>query len=477
VNRAIKHLGWAIVVLFLALAGNLVYLQVIEADELADDPRNIRTLIRDFSGPRGDILTSDGEVVARSVEVDDEFEYQREYPLGDLMSQVSGYFSFSRGSTGVEAAYNDELTGRDFDLQVRNLEDLVLGKENTGNVVLSVSAGAQRAAADALGGRKGSVVVLDPNNGEIVALYSNPTFNPQFLASHDIAAADEVFRSLEADPAKPDLARAFREIYPPGSGFKIVTTAAALDDGLATPTEPVFPSLSSLTLPLTNTTLRNFGAGVCGGNLTESFVRSCNTTFGQLGLDLGERFPPAMERFGIYSAPPIDLRPGAVDSAGPEPGTFEQNKPLFAFAGIGQGEVATTPLQMALVAAAVANGGVVPEPHVGREIRDDEGTVISRIRPGDWRTAMPAQTAAEISSMMVEVVQRGTGTAAALPDVTVAGKTGTAENSQGPTDHAWFVGFAPAESPRFAIAVLVENAGSGGTVAAPVAGQVLGALL
>ncbi|MCZ7529699.1 MAG: penicillin-binding transpeptidase domain-containing protein [Acidimicrobiia bacterium] len=476
-NRSIRHVGWAVVVLFLALAGNLVYLQVIKADELANDPRNIRTLIRDFSGPRGDILTSDGEVVARSVEVDDEFEFQRLYPLGGLMSHIGGYFSFSRGSTGVEAAYNDELTGRDFDLQVRNLEDFVLGKENTGNVVLSVSAGAQRAAADALAGRRGSVVVLDPNNGEIIAMYSNPTFDPQPLASHDIAAADAEFRALEADPAKPDLARAYREIYPPGSSFKIVTSAAALDEGLATPTEPVFPSISELTLPLTNTTLSNFGNGVCGGNLTESFVQSCNTTFGQLGLELGEQFPPDMERFGIYDAPPLDLRPGAATSTGPEPGSFAQNQPLFAFAGIGQGEVATTPLQMALAAAAVANGGRIAEPHVGREIRDDDGAVISRIRPGDWMTAMPAQTAAEIAAMMTEVVQRGTGTAAALPDVTVAGKTGTAENSQGPVDHAWFVGFAPAEAPRYAIAVIVENSGSGGVVAAPVAAQVLGVLL
>lgn len=476
-NGPIRKVGWGVVVLFLALLGNLVYLQVLEADDLANDPRNVRTLIADFSRPRGEITTADGQVVARSLPVDDQFDFRRVYPLGDLMAQVSGYISFTRGSAGAEAFYNDALTGRDLELQVRNLEDFVLGRDNTGNLVLSIDAGIQQVARDALGGRRGSVVVLDPDNGEVVAMYSNPTYDPNPLAGHDVEEVDFAFDLLENDAANPALPRTYREIYPPGSSFKIVTTAAALDEGIATPTEPVFPSLTALPLPLTNDTLSNFGNSACGGNLTESFVRSCNTTFGQLGLDLGERFPPAMEQFGVYDQVPIDLRPGSAMSTGPEPGSFRTEAPLFAFAGIGQGEVATTPLQMALVAAAVANEGEVPEPHVGREIRDDEGQTIRRVRPGPWRRAMPAETAAEIRTMMVEVVARGTGTNGALPDVTVAGKTGTAENSQGPDPHAWFVGFAPAEAPRYAFAVIIENAGGGGSVAAPVAATVLDALL
>ncbi len=474
-NRPIRRVGWAVVVLFLALVGNLTYLQVIHADDLADDPRNVRNLIRDFSRPRGEIVTTDGEVVARSVPSEDQFDYQRIYPLGDLMAHISGYISFTRGATGVEAEYEDELTGQVF--RVEDLADFILGKDNTGNVVLSIDAAAQRAARDALGGRRGSVVVLDPTNGEIVAMYSNPTYDPQPLAGHDVARVDAAFDFLEALPDNPALPRAYREIYPPGSSFKVVTTAATLDNGLATPTEPVFPSVSTIDLPLTNDTLQNFGGSACGGDLTESFVRSCNTTFGRLGLELGDAFPPAMESFGIYDAPDLDLKPGAVDSIGPEPGSFQQNQPLFAFAGIGQGDVTATPLEMALVAASVANGGEVPTPHVAREIVDDDGNVIERIRPGPWMRAMPVETAFEIASMMVQVVERGTGTAAALPDVQVAGKTGTAENSQGPDPHAWFVGFAPADAPRFAIAVIVENGGSGGSVAGPVAAQVLGSLL
>lgn len=473
-NRQIRLVGWGVVVLFVALVGNLTYLQVIDADELDDDPRNVRNLIRDFSRPRGEIVTTDGEIVARSVPVDDQFDYQRVYPLGDLMAHISGYISFTRGATGVEAEYNDELTGQVF--RVEDIGDFILGKDNTGNVVLSVDAGAQRVARDALAGRRGSVVVVDPANGEIVAMYSNPTYDPQPFAGHDVETVDAAFDALEADPANPALPRAYREIYPPGSSFKIVTTAAALETGLATPTEPVFPTLTTLDLPLTDDTLSNFGGSTCGGNLTESFVRSCNTTFGRLGLELGNGFPPAMERFGIYDAPDLDVRPGAVDSIGPPPGSFQQNQPLFAFAGIGQGDVTTTPLQMALIAASVANGGEVPTPHVAREIVDDDGEVIERIRPGPWMRAMPSEAAFEIAAMMVQVVERGTGTAAALPDVRVAGKTGTAENPQGDT-HAWFVGFAPAEAPRFAIAVIVENGGGGGSVAGPVVAQVLGSLL
>ena len=475
-NVPIRRVGWGVVILFIALVGQLTYLQVFDADSLANDPRNVRTLIRDFSRPRGEIITADGEVVARSIPSDDQYELQRVYPLGDLMGHISGYISLARGSVGVEAYYNDDLVGRDFELQLRNLEDFALGRDITGNVVLSVDAGAQRAARDALGGRKGSVVVLDPTNGEIVAMYSNPTYNPEPLAGHDLERVGLAFAFLDANPEKPDLPRAYREIYPPGSTFKVVTTAAALDNGVVTSTEPVFPSVSSIDLPLTNLTLSNFGNTVCGGNLTESFVRSCNTTFGRIGLDLGDRFPPAIEDFGVYDGAPIDLRPGTEPGLGPVPGSFQQNQPLFAFAGIGQGDVAVTPLEMALVAAAVANDGVIMEPHVGREIRDDNGKVIDRIRPGEWMRAMPQQTAAEIASMMIQVVERGTGTAGQVPGVTVAGKTGTAQNDQGDS-HAWFVAFAPAENPRYAISVIVENGGGGGSVAAPVAAQVLGSLL
>jgi peptidoglycan glycosyltransferase len=240
----------------------------------------------------------------------------------------------------------------------------------------------------------------------------------------------------------------------------------------------VYPTLTELDLPQTDATLKNFGGRSCGGTLAESFRVSCNTTFGQIGLDLGNAFVPGMERFGIGAAPPLDVAPGAVSSVGPPAGSFELNQPLFAYAGIGQGDVATTPLQMALVACAVARGGVIMEPHVGAAIRDAGGDLVRRIDNAEWRTAMSAATAQALNSMMVSVVERGSGTAARIAGVTVAGKTGTAQ-ADGGAPHAWFTAFAPAEAPEVAVAVIVERGGSlgneatGGAVAAPIAARVL----
>jgi peptidoglycan glycosyltransferase len=215
-------------------------------------------------------------------------------------------------------------------------------------------------------------------------------------------------------------------------------------------------------------------------------VRSCNTTFGQIGLDLGDPFVPGMERFGMNQLPPLDLDPGAVASVGPQFGTYDQNKPLFAFAGIGQGDVAVTPLEMAMAGAAVANGGVVMIPHVMASVTDAKREVVRTYRSQAWKTAMTPQTADVVEDFMRQVVARGTGTAARIPGVTVAGKTGTAQTVDGADPHAWFVGYAPAgpaDTPRFAVAVLVEHGGSlgseatGGAVAAPIAGRMLAAAL
>ena len=224
------------------------------------------------------------------------------------------------------------------------------------------------------------------------------------------------------------LARAYRERYPPGSTFKVVTASTAIETGTATP-QTGYPSIRFLDLPLSDKNLRNFGGSTCGGTMAESFRRSCNTTFGQIGLDLGERLIGGMKAFGITEDVPFDLP--EARSAGPAPGTFEKKKPDFAYAGIGQGDVAVTPLQMATVAGAIANGGVLMAPHVVREIRDTDGRVIRRIGPDEWKRAVQPTTAAAVTQMMIDVVKRGTGTAAAVPGHTVAGKTGTAETADG----------------------------------------------
>jgi len=479
VNRAIGRVGTALTVLVLVLVAQLTYLQIVDADNLENDPRNVRSALRDANRPRGPIVTADGVVLARSVPVDDgtEFKYQREYPEGGLFSQVVGYQSFVFGNTGVEKTYNDALVGRDAELQIESLPDLLNGEEATGTVVLSLRADVQRAAVDALAGQRGSVVAIDTATGQILAMYSNPTFDPAPFAGHDTKAVTFYGKALSDDPNKPDLPRAYRERYPPGSTFKVVTASVGIDTGITNPLQE-YPVLRELDLPQTDAVLRNFGGSSCGGTLANSLRVSCNTTFGQVGLDLGDGFVPGMERFGINAAPPLDVAPGAVDSIGPPEGSFQANQPLFAFAGIGQGEVATTPLEMALVAAGVANGGVIMRPHVGAEIRDANNDLVRRIDDGEWRTAVTSTTAQAVNAMMVEVVRNGTGTAAQIPGVTVAGKSGTAEAPNDQT-HAWFIAFAPAEAPRVAVAVIVEGGGNlgneatGGRVAAPIAAAVL----
>jgi peptidoglycan glycosyltransferase len=481
-NIAIRRVGFVVVLLFVAIAAQLTYLQLVRANTLDHDPRNVRVVTRDFTRERGNIVTTDGAVLALSEPVKDSLKYQRKYPFGALFGHVTGYQSIILGNTGVEREYNSALLGRDVRLQSRSLADLLNSHNQTGTVVLTVTRTAQQAAKDALRGRRGSVVVLDVKTGGVVAMYSEPSFDPNPLASHKTAAVQKYFDLLKAIPTHPDLPRAYRERYPPGSTFKVLTTAVALDDGIVNPQTP-FPRLSSIPLPLSTKTLANFGGEVCGGTLTESFTVSCNTTFARIGLTLGDRLAQGIAAFGINGPPPpIDLSPGAAGSVGPQNGTFERNQPFFALGAIGQGDVAVTPLEMALVAESVADNGQVMVPHVMREIRASDGTVVRRYQPKVWRRAMTPATAAILNGFMRNVVASGTGTAAQIPGITVAGKTGTAQ-APGGHPHAWFIAFAPAEAPRYAIAVIVERGGdagseaTGGRVAAPVAAQVLSTLL
>ena len=477
-NRQVRRVGLVVVACFLALFVQVNYWQVRRADSLANDPRNVRAVKKAFSESRGEIVTSDGVIVARSVPVDDDFERLRTYPTGPLFGHVSGFFSFNFGASGVEDAYNRDLSGRHPDQQFRNIGDWLIGKERAGDAVLTLSQVAQETAREALGDRRGSVVVLDPTTGEIVALWSNPSYDPSPLASHSPKAAQQAFEAYRADPTNPMLARAYRERYPPGSTFKVITAATAIETGTAT-VQTAYPSLRFLDLPQSDKQLRNFGGSNCGGTMAESFRRSCNTTFGQIGLDLGERFVGGMKAFGIGEDVPFDLP--EARSAGPAPGTFEKNKPSFANAAIGQGDVAVTPLQMATVAAAIANGGVLMAPHVVREVRDADGEIVRRVGPDEWKRAVQPTTAAALTQMMIDVVQGGTGTAAAVPGQAVAGKTGTAQTGLD-RSHVWFIAFAPADAPRVAVAVMLENQPSttevtGGALAAPIAQAVMRAAL
>jgi peptidoglycan glycosyltransferase len=486
VNVGIRRVAYGVVVLMLVLVGQLTWLQVVDAKKLADNGDNPRKIREQFAAPRGSIISDDQKVLAQSVDVKDEYGKQRQYPFGALTSQVVGYQSITVGTTGLEASYNDLLLGKGrstFGLQ--DVVDFLKGKKRVGNLVTSLRVDAQQKAKDLLGDRKGSVVVIKPATGEIVAMYSNPTFDPTPLASHSAKTVQAYFDLLNAAPDNPALPRSYREIFPPGSTFKTVTTAAALDTGTATATT-TFPTLTSILIPQAGKPIANFGGERCGGTLENSFVHSCNTTFARLGFELGEKFPPSVQQWGVEEQPPLDLIPGAVASTGPQAGTFEQNKPLFAQAGIGQGPVATTPLQMALVAAGIANKGVIMQPHLGHIVTDDTGKVLRTIQPKVWKHATSEATANQIRDFMVQVVQRGTGTSARVAGLSIAGKTGTAQTVEGAAPHAWFVAFAPADAPQYAISVIVEHAqingseandATGGKVAAPIARDMLEFLL
>ena len=362
-NAQIRKLGIVMIVLFSALFFQLNYLQVIQANDLNNHPANSRAVVRDFSQPRGVIQTADGTVIAESIPSNDAFKFQRRYPLGPLFAHVTGYFSFTYGSEGVEKEYNDALTGK-LKKDSFNPRDLLVEKDKTANVTLTLRRDLQEIATQQLGDRPGAVVALDPRTGAILALADYPTYDPSSLASHSQDPVRQAWTQLNADPEKPLLPRTFRERYPPGSSFKVVTTAAALATGTATPAQPVYPTLRELPLPNSGgQTLANFGGGTCGGPLPEALRVSCNTSFAQLGMDLGaQKMSGAASDFGFNKVPPIDLPYGAASNF-PPASAFARDVPGLAKSAIGQQDVAATPLQMALVAAGIANNGVIMTPH------------------------------------------------------------------------------------------------------------------
>ena len=483
-SRQIQRLGLALMLLFVALFAQLNYVQVVRADKLNNDPRNTRVATRDFSRPRGFVQTADGVVVARSVPTDDTFKRLRQYPEGDLFAHVSGYFSFTFGTEGVERTYNDELAGRDVNVTVRRLEDLpkALSSDDkaVGNVTLTLSKRLQQIAREALGPRRGSVVALDPKTGGVLAMWSHPSFDPNPLSAHSQEAVRNAWLQLQTQPERPLLPRAYRERYAPGSTFKVVTAAAALDRKPELVTKD-YPVLRQLDLPGSTRDLPNFGGGRCGGPLPQLLKVSCNTGFAQMGLDLGaDNLSGEANAFGFNERPPLDL-PVVRGSVFPDAGSFERNLAALAQSAIGQRDVSATPLHMALIAGGIGHGGVAMRPHVMAEIRDSEGDRVRGYEPGEWRQMTSPATAAAVRDMMIGVVNGGTAARVAIPGIQVAAKTGTAQTT-GDNAHAWIIAFAPADDPKVAIAVIVESQpgvseATGGRVAAPIARTVMQAAL
>ena len=481
-NGQIRKLGIALLVLYGALFVQLNVVQVLRADDYNTNPRNNRAVTRDYSRPRGDIVSFDGTVLATSVPADGPFERQRTYPpeTAELFAHVTGFFSFTSGADGVEETYNDELAGRAEATSVESFADLLLDNERQADVRLTIPLAVQQVARDQLGDRRGSVVAIDPRDGAILALWSFPSYDPNGLSSVDQRLAQDTRALLLEAEGNPLLPKAYRDTYFPGSTFKVVTASAAVGAG-ASLTEPVFPPEREFVPPQTTQPIRNFGGGTCGGNIVDLLRVSCNTGFAALGVDIGaEAVVETAEAFGFNSAPPLDL-PNVVVSPIGDVESFRENIPVLAQTALGQNSVRASPLEMALVAAAIANEGEIMRPHVLSEVRDQDGEVLSRYEPDQWLRAVTPEVARQVRDAMVVVATEGTATRLQVAGVSTAGKTGTAQIGNG-LSHAWIIGFAPADNPRVAVAVIVEgqqgaSEQTGGRVAAPIGQAVLTAAL
>jgi len=477
-NGPIRHVAAALFIGMAALVVGVSWLQVIQAPEYRDDPRNARVVTAQAGRERGTIITSDGVVVATSeADPGDPQVFRRLYPEGGEYAHVVGYSTALFGNTGLEASRSSVLVS-DRDSTISGVLNAVLGGDlRPRGLRLTLNHELQTAARDALAGQKGAVVALDPATGAVLVMVSNPTFDPNTLVGIDAAPVGD---ALVDDPDEPLLNRAAQATYNPGSTFKVITAGAALETGIAGPGTQ-FDDVVELELPGSTATIRNFSRGPCtdGGqvSLTTAFARSCNTIFGALGLELGA--PPLVARaeaFGFNTEPATDFP--AAESVIPDADTFENALAAVAQTAIGERDVRATPLQMATVAAAVANNGEVMEPYVVAEVFTADAAIESRAEPTLLARAISPATAEAIAEMMERVVTSGTGSRAAVSGVRIAGKTGTAQVPGG-APHSWFIGYGPVDpepgQSQIAIAVVVESGGSvgedatGGAVAAPIA--------
>ena len=482
-NTPVRRLATIVALMFLALMIAATSVQYFQAPSLNSDARNVRTIYREFGRDRGPIIVA-GEAIASSTPVDSNYRYQRSYAEPQLYAHSTGYFAAALSSmTGMELAANDVLGGTADSLVVQRLQDLVTGQQpQGGSVELTLDPRAQQAAWDALGDQRGAVVALDTRTGAILAMVSKPSFDPNALATHSGQAAQEAYDALAADPTDPLVNRAIAgDLYAPGSSFKVVVAAAAIEAQNLEADSPV-PSPAQLQLPQSTQIVNNPGGIQCTANdtapLRYTMEQSCNTTFAQLGMDLGaDALQEQAEAFGFGQPLQVPLR--VTPSSFPE----EMDAAQTAMSSIGQFEVRVTPLQMAMVSQAIANDGRQMQPYLVATERNADLEVVSTTEPTELRRSVTPRTAEVLTELMTSVVENGTGRPAQLPGIAVAGKTGSAQSGTDAPPHAWFTSFAPADDPRVAVAVVVENGGqdgdlaSGGTTAAPIAREVLAALL
>lgn len=476
-NAALRRISTVAFVMLMVLMVAATWIQVAEAPDLNADNRNVRTMYREYGNSRGSIIV-DGDSVAISSPSDDAFGFQRSYSDGPLYAPLTGFYSIVFGRTAIEDTENLVLNGSADSLFITRLQDLITGRQPKGSSVeLTVSAAVQEAAWEALGDQRGAVVALDPKTGAILGMVSKPSFDPNRLASHNTVKVNDAYQTLLNDDADPLINRALSTTYPPGSTFKLLVAAAALESGDYEP-DSVIAAPQQLQLPQSNSILGNFGGVACSPSdemtLAQALTISCNTAFAQLGMDLGEApLSDTATAFGFSSRFEVPMR--SVASNFPT----DLGPAEIALSSIGQASVTTTPLQMATIAATIGNNGTQMAPYSVQTVRNPDLEPISETSPEELGKPISIGTADALTAMMVDVVKSGSGRAAAISGVEVAGKTGTAQTTDEAAPHAWFVGFAPADDPQIAVAVIVEHGGSlgseatGGAVAAPIARAVL----
>lgn len=481
-NAQIRKIYIVVFLMVISLAMAATYIQVFAAPSLNADERNARTILHAAERDRGPVIVA-GTAIAQSVAIPDSLRYERTYPGKETYAAVTGWFSSSlRSSTGLEAAAETVLEGDAPSLWAQRIQNLLTGQERQGGgVILTINPAVQQAAEQAIGGRKGAAVALNPQTGAVLGLYSSPSFDPNALSQSDSGAALETYQNLEKDPDRPLINRAIAgDRYPPGSVFKLVTAAAMLESGEYTPDSQV-EGPASITLPGTETSLPNITKLPCGNGhptLKEAFARSCNTSFALGAIDVGEdQLRQTAEAFGFGQS--VDIPLPVTPSVFPD----SLNEARMGLVGIGQDDVAVTPMQMAMVGAAIANDGALMKPYLIDSVVNADLEPQQNTSPEQMGLPIREETATQLREMMTDVVSQpyGTGGSVAL-STPIAAKTGTAETGTQGRTVAWMVAFPATESPQIAVAVAIEGDDmnpyvGGGADAGPVARAMIEAVL
>lgn len=481
-NKELRRVSVLILAMFLALCTSSTIIQVVQQEQLQADARNTRTLYASFSVERGRILAGD-TVIAQSTPSNDQYRYQREYPQGELYAPVTGYFTLHGENTGLEGALNTYLSGRANEQFLDRLNQILTGQTPRGATVLTtIDPVVQQAAWDALGDLQGAIVAIEPSTGRILAMVSKPSFDPNLLAGHDQALVVQNYDQLLADPREPLINRTLvGDLNPPGSTFKLVMTSAALSNGYTPDSQ--LPNPPSFVLPETSTTITNSGGSACGGGETTSLATalrlSCNIPFANLGAELGYKaIHDQAVAFG-FDDPELTVPMPVAQSVFPKP----ESEAQLMLQSFGQGNDRVTPLQVAMVSAAIANGGEVMVPNLVESVTAPDLSVLQAFEPTVYGRAISADVAAIMTQLMVANVGSGVANGARIDGVDVAGKSGTAQNGKTDPYTLWYTGFAPADDPQVAVAVLLEDgagkgqSGSGNGTAGPLAKKVIEAVL